>query len=53
MGGVVGLNIEACLSRPSAQGADKEALEYLLTTIETAAVRAMAEKREAEANKNR
>lgn len=52
MGGVVGLNLQACLSKPSAEdSADPEELEYLLTSIEAGALPAMAAKLESEVSK--
>lgn len=40
-GTVVGLDIEACLSRPSARRYDGEVIELLLTMAEAVSVRAM------------
>jgi hypothetical protein len=40
-GAVVGLDITACLARPSAAEADAEALEYLLLVGESAALAAI------------
>lgn len=48
MGGAVylGVDLAATLARPSAQGADPEALEYLLLAAEPAALRRLNERQD-------
>lgn len=38
---VVGLDLQACLARPTAQGCDAEALEIILTMAEPEAIIAL------------